>query len=295
MDISGLIVPVVTPFDAHNQIDISALEQLLEHFIAEGVQGVVACGTTGEYYALNDSERLLVLSNIAELAKGRMKLIAGVNDLSTRGAIAKAKQAAELGYEALMMAPPAYSLPSQEEIIAHYVEVADNNPLPIIMYNFPARAGVSIELDTVAQLSRHPNIIAIKESSGDFSRALALIQADLPNFEIVCGCDDQAAEFLFWGVESWISGTANVFPKEQLAMLAAAKEQDWALVKAHMNAMYPSIRSMESEAYNAKAKIGCERHGISVGEVRQPLKSISAEKAHEFRQLLAQFASPLKA
>ncbi|MBI1834745.1 MAG: dihydrodipicolinate synthase family protein, partial [Burkholderiales bacterium] len=232
---------------------------------------------------------------IAEVAKGRMKLVAGVNDLSTRGAITKAKQAAELGYEALMMAPPAYSLPSQEELIAHYLEVAEHSPLPIIMYNFPARAGVTIELDTVAQLSQHAKIIAIKESSGDFSRALALIQADLPHFDIVCGCDDQAAEFLFWGVDSWISGTANVFPKEQVAMLAAAQQGDWDLVKTHMNAMYPSIRSMESEAYNSKAKIGVERHGISAGEVRQPLKSINAEKAQAFRQLLAQFTSPLKA
>ena len=111
-----------------------------------------------------------------------------------------------------MLAPPAYSLPDQAGIVAHFKAVAAASALPIILYNFPARAGVSIDIASVAELSREPNIVGIKESSGDFSRALALIQARLPDFEVICGCDDQAADFLFWGVRSWISGAANVFP-----------------------------------------------------------------------------------
>ncbi|PRC92883.1 4-hydroxy-tetrahydrodipicolinate synthase [Solimicrobium silvestre] len=289
MKINGVIVPIVTPFDKENRLDLAALEKLLEHFIEKGVHGVVACGTTGEYYALNDVERQQVLACIARVAKGRISLIAGANDLSTQGAILRAKQAAELGYEALMMAPPAYSLPNQAEIIAHYKAVAEVSPLPIIMYNFPARAGVEIDIDSVLELAKLPNIIGLKESSGNFSRALAIIQAKLPNFEVVCGCDDQAADFLFWGVTSWISGAANVFPAEQVAMLRAAQGKDWAEVKQLMTAMYPVIQSMESGGYNQKAKLGCLRHDIQVGEVRQPLQSISATEATHFQQLMQQF------
>src|SRR5690625_7378391 len=83
------------------------------------------------------------------------------------------------------------------------------------MYNFPDRVGINIELDTLIELAKHPRIIGVKESSGDFSHALALVQANIPNFQVVCGCDDQAADFLFWGITSWISGSANVFPGER--------------------------------------------------------------------------------
>src|SRR3546814_9272383 len=99
------------------------------------------------------------------------------------------------------------------------------------MYNFPARVGVEIGFDAVVELSKIPNIVGIKESSGNFSRALALIKADLPNFEVICGCDDQAADFLFWGVRSWISGGANVFPGEQAAMINASLAGNWDEVK----------------------------------------------------------------
>ncbi|MDF0605935.1 4-hydroxy-tetrahydrodipicolinate synthase [Neisseriaceae bacterium TC5R-5] len=289
MQTEGILVPIVTPFNAQGRVDLSALAQLAERFIDQGVAGIVACGTTGEYYTLDESERQQVLECIAKVAKGKVRLIAGANDLSTSGAIARAKQAAELGYEALMLAPPAYSLPDQRGIVAHFKAVAAASSLPIIMYNFPARAGVEISLDSVVELSREPNIIGLKESSGDFSRALALIQAKLPNFEVICGCDDQAADFLFWGVRSWISGAANVFPGEQVAMLAAAKEENWQRVRLLMSGMYTVIQSMESGGYNQKAKLGCRRHGVEVGEVRLPLVSLPAEERAAFITLLEKF------
>jgi 4-hydroxy-tetrahydrodipicolinate synthase len=167
--------------------------------------------------------------------------------------------------------------------------VAHATSLPIIMYNFPARVGVEIGIEAVAELSKIPNIVAIKESSGNFSRALALIKAELPGFEVICGCDDQAADFLFWGVRSWISGGANVFPGEQSAMIDAALKGEWEKVKSMMTAMLPSIQAMESGDYNQKAKLGCRRHGIDVGPVRQPLLPLSDADAKAFCDLLDQY------
>lgn len=289
MQQQGILVPIVTPFDRDGHLDLAALRQLVERFIEQGVAGVVACGTTGEYYALSEDERRQVLECVAKAGKGRLRLIAGANDLSTSGAIARACQAAELGYEALMLAPPAYSLPDQAGIVAHFKAVAAASALPIILYNFPARAGVSIDIASVAELSREPNIVGIKESSGDFSRALALIQARLPDFEVICGCDDQAADFLFWGVRSWISGAANVFPGEQVAMLNAAKAEDWARVRTLMAAMYPAIQAMESGGYNQKAKLGVRRHGVEAGDVRLPLLPLPGAEAKAFLDALAAF------
>lgn len=289
MNTKGVLVPIVTPFTADNQLNLPVLEQLVESFIQAGVAGVVVCGTTGEYYTLTEEERQDVLKTVAKVAKGRISLIAGANGMSTQEAIGRAAQAKALGYEGLMVAGPAYSLPGEQELEAHFRAVAESTDLPIILYNFPARVGVEITIDSVIKLSQIPNIVGIKESSGDFSRALALIHADLNNFEVICGCDDQAADFLFWGVTSWISGGANVFPAEQVQMMAAAKKEDWNTVRKMMKAMLPSIQAMEAGDYNQKAKIGCIRHQLDVGEVRQPLLPISQAEADTFKALLTHF------
>lgn len=286
MNIQGVLVPIVTPFDTNNQVNIRALEELVGLFIDKGVAGIVACGTTGEYYALNEEERGQVLEGVVRAGQGKLTLIAGINSLSTQGAIERARQAADLGYDGLMLAVPPYSLPGEAEVVAHYRTVAESTSLPIVMYNFPVRVGVEISIDSVVELSKIPNIVGIKESSGNFSRALALMKLNLPDFDIICGSDDQAADFLFWGARSWISGGANVFPGEQAAMLTAALDGKWGEVKALMTGMFPIIQAMESGDYNQKAKLGCRRHGIDAGTVRQPLLPLSETNAGQFSALL---------
>ncbi|KXH80717.1 4-hydroxy-tetrahydrodipicolinate synthase [Sporosarcina sp. HYO08] len=282
MKFHGILVPLVTPFNNDNSLDVETLKQLTQAFIDKGVAGIVACGTTGEYYALNEEEREIVLKTVAEIAKGKVTLIAGVNDLSTEGAVNRAKQAKDLGYEGLMLAPPAYSLPDQKGVIAHYETVAAATDLPIIMYNFPDRIGIEIEYETVVHLAKNPNIVAIKESSGDFSRALRLLQTQFDNFEVICGCDDQPVDFFFWGAKSWIAGAANVFPEEQVALFNASQEGDWEKARQIMLDIYPAIHSMESGNYNQKAKLGCLKGEIHVGTVRQPLSDLSEEEKEEF-------------
>nr|WP_274921851.1 dihydrodipicolinate synthase family protein [Providencia sp. G1(2023)] len=124
MNFHGILVPLVTPFHDDLSLNISGLAELTEQLIAKGVTGLVVCGTTGEYYALNEDERQTVLSTVSKIAKGRVTLIAGINDLSTEGAIARAEQAKSLGYEGLMLSPPPYSLPDQQGVYAHYEKVA---------------------------------------------------------------------------------------------------------------------------------------------------------------------------
>lgn len=285
----GLYIPVVTPFDQKGAVNLEALSALTRTFIDAGAAGLVVCGTTGEYYALDDEEHASVLSCVAGIGKGRVSLVAGITEVSTRKAANRAREAAALGYDTLMMAPPPYALPNQAELEAHVASVAEASPLPIVLYNFPARVGVEIELDTLTRLARLPNIIGIKESSGNFSRALALIEAGLPDFEVVCGCDDQAADFLARGVRSWISGSANVFPAEQAAMLEAAKAADWDTLRRISSATYPVVQCMEAGSFNQKAKLGCRRHGIDAGSVRQPLLPLPQEERQTFEALLAAY------
>lgn len=287
MNIHGVLVPIVTPFTANGEVDTQTLTELVNVFVEKGVTGIVACGTTGEYYTFSPAEREQVLSTIANAAKGKVTLIAGINSLSTNHSIELAHQAKNLGYDGLMLSANPYSLPDQDGIIAHFETVADAAGLPIIMYNFPARVGVSIEFDTVAHLAKHPNIVGVKESSGDFSHALRMLQANFENFEVVCGCDDQPVDFFFWGAKSWIAGAANVFPAEQVALFEATQKGDWNRAKSLMTAMYPAIHSMESGNYNQKAKAGCVNGSINVGSVRLPLTDMSNEETQAFLAMLS--------
>lgn len=287
MNINGILVPIVTPFDNNGDVDTETLTTLVESFIDKGVVGIVACGTTGEYYTFSDAERELVLTTIAEAAAGKATLVSGINSLSTDHSIELAKQAKELGYDGLMLSAPPYSLPEQDGVIAHFEKVADASDLPIVMYNFPDRVGVSIEFDTVAHLAKHPNIVGVKESSGDFSHALRMLQANFDNFDVVCGCDDQPVDFFFWGAKSWIAGAANVFPEEQVALFNATQQGDWDKAKQIMSDMYPAIHSMESGNYNQKAKAGCLKGSVEVGSVRVPLTAMPEDEKAEFLALLS--------
>lgn len=287
MNINGILVPIVTPFNTNGDVDTQTLTQLVDSFIDKGVAGIVACGTTGEYYTFSDKERELVLTTIAEAAKGKVTLIAGINSLSTDNSIELAHQAKALGYDGLMLSAPPYSLPEQDGVIAHFEKVADASELPIVMYNFPARVGVSIEFDTVAHLAKHPNIVGVKESSGDFSHALRMLQANFENFDVVCGCDDQPVDFFFWGAKSWIAGAANVFPEEQVALFNATQQGDWDKAKQIMSEIYPAIHSMESGNYNQKAKAGCLKGSVDVGSVRVPLTDMPADEKAAFLALLS--------
>ena len=287
MNINGILVPIVTPFDSSGNVDTTTLTKLVETFIEKGVTGIVACGTTGEYYTFSAAERELVLITIANAAKDKVTLIAGINSLSTDHSIELAVQAKTLGYDGLMLSATPYSLPEQDGIIAHFEKVANASELPIIMYNFPARVGVSIEFDTVSHLAKHPNIIGIKESSGDFSHALRMLQANFDNFEVICGCDDQPADFFFWGAKSWIAGAANVFPEEQVALFNATQQGDWDEAKQIMSEIYPAIHSMESGNYNQKAKAGCLKGSVDVGSVRVPLTDMPTDEKSAFLLLLS--------
>lgn len=282
MNIDGILVPIVTPFAADGSVNVAALRQLVNHFVQAGVAGIVACGTTGEYYALTEPERELVLTTVLETVAGRVTVIAGVNALATNQSVHYAKQAEGLGYDGLMCTTPPYSLASQAGILQHFRTLAAATPLPIILYDFPQRVGVQIAEETVVALAKISNIVGIKESSGNFNRALSLIQRHIPNLQIISGSDDMAADFLFWGVRSWISGGANVFPAEQVAMVKAAAAERWEEVRMLMNAMYPVIQAMESGDYNQKAKIGCRRHGVEAGTVRVPLSPLSSEDEATF-------------
>jgi 4-hydroxy-tetrahydrodipicolinate synthase len=282
MDLEGVYVPVVTPFDAQDEVDPEAYAAVVEHVLAGGVRGLVPCGTTGEYYALASAERVRVFELCRDVAGGRAQLIAGCNAGSTREVVRYGEAARELGYDGLMLAAPPTSLPGQRELAAHYEAVADRVGLPIVLYNFPARAGVEIGFECLDAIADRPEIVAIKESSGDFSRFLALRRRYAGRLQVVCGSDDQAVDYFQWGVRSWLAGTANVLPAQHVAVMDAANRGDLADAVRQFEVLLPWIQDMESGSYNQKAKLGLTHLGVPAGDVRQPLLPMDDETAAPF-------------
>jgi 4-hydroxy-tetrahydrodipicolinate synthase len=288
MKIEGVYVPVVTPFDANDAVNYDNLTKVIDRSIAAGVAGIVSCGTTGEYYAMTVDERIKVMQHTAVVAKGRAQLVAGCNAGSTKDAIAFGVVAREAGYDAVMLAAPPTSLPQQHELAAHFAAIAEGSGLPVILYNYPARAGVEIGFECLDLLADRADIIAIKESSSDFSRFLALRSRYEGRITIMCGSDDQAADYFFWGVRSWLAGTANVLPAEHVAVMNAAIAGDLYKSRDLFDKILPWVQEMESGSYNQKAKLGLGHFGIDCGPVRQPLLPVDPAVAANYLQILKQ-------
>jgi 4-hydroxy-tetrahydrodipicolinate synthase len=178
-----------------------------------------------------------------------------------------------------MLAAPATSLPQQHELAAHFVAVAESAGLPVILYNYPARAGVEIGLECLDLVAGHPLIVGLKESSGDFSRLLTVLHRYAGELAIMCGSDDQAADYFFWGVRGWLAGTANVLPRQHVEILEAANCGDHDRARCLFRRLLPWLQHMEAGAYNQKAKLGLRHLGLDCGEVRPPLLPLGPEAA----------------
>jgi 4-hydroxy-tetrahydrodipicolinate synthase len=286
LELEGVFVPVVTPFDREGAVDPTLLTAVTERCLEAGVRGIVSCGTTGEYYALGEAERIDVMRRTHDVAAGRAQLVAGCNAGSTGTAILLARTAVDIGYDALMLAAPPTSLPRAHELAAHFVAVAEACGLPTILYNYPARSGVEIDFQCLDQVADHPLIVGIKESSGDFSRFLALRDRYAGRITVVCGSDDQAVDYFFWGVRSWLAGTANVLPRQHVEILDAANSGDLAAARKQFEQILPWVQHMEAGSYNQKAKLGLRHLGLDCGDVRQPLLPLSDAEAATLIEIL---------
>jgi 4-hydroxy-tetrahydrodipicolinate synthase len=281
MDLEGVYTPIVTAFDERGDLDQEATAAVIEFVLAGGIRGLVPCGTTGEYYACSTEERMRILEHTRDVNAGRAQLVAGCNAGATRDAIGYAEKARELGYDAIMLAAPYTSLPTQRELAAHFEAIATAAGLPVILYNYPARAGVEIGFDCLDAIVDRPEIVGIKESSGDFSRFLALRRRYADRITVMCGSDDQAVDYFSWGVRSWLAGTSNVLPRHHAAIMDAANSGDHATAYRLFDGILAWVQLMEAGSYNQKAKLGLAHQGLPTGDVRQPLLPLEAADAAE--------------
>jgi 4-hydroxy-tetrahydrodipicolinate synthase len=280
-EFKGIFTVIATPFSASGAIDFDVLGKQIEFLLAHGVHAIIPAGSTGEYYAQTLEERKQVLKFVAGRVGRRAALYAGTNSARPDDTVELGKLALDLGYTAQMLAAPYYSLPNVDELAAHFRRIAAAVPLPVILYNFPARTGVDLSPAFLGKVADVKSICAIKESSGSFARMLEHV-VNFPNLQRVCGADDQAVDAFLWGARSWIAGASNFLPAEHVALYeACVVRRDFIEGLRLMQAMMPLFYLLEQGGkYIQYVKYGCELAGLPVGTVRPPLSGLTdAERA----------------
>ncbi len=273
----GVITALVTPF-LNGEIDEKAFIQLIESQIANGIQGIVPVGTTGESPTLSNEEHLRVIELAVQTAKGRIPVIAGTGSNSTQEAIDLTQAAEKLGANGALLVAPYYNRPTQAGLLAHFSEIANATKLPLILYSIPGRCGVEVAVETVAQLAKmHPNIVAIKEAGGQSDRVSQLRQLLPESFDILCGDDSLFLSFMAVGAVGVISVASHIVPKEIIQMMLTFQSGKIAEAEKMHRALYPIFKDLFIESNPAPVKAALARKGLMSSEVRLPLVPLQPE------------------
>jgi 4-hydroxy-tetrahydrodipicolinate synthase len=283
MQLKGVLPALVTPFGTDGKIDFNAFERLLTHLRAAGVNGWVPNGSTGEYFSQSTEERRDVLQFVKDFAQPGEILIAGTNAPATREVIEQTEMAKAIGYDTVLLAPPFYTRPTQQELIRHYEAVLGAVDVNLVLYSYPAKDGSDISFELMDHFADSPRVLGIKESSGSLQRAIDIASRYEGRIQLVSGSDDIALDFMFWGAESWICGPSNCMAKACCDLDRTYKAGDLDKAKAMMKTLYRAMNILESGKFVQKIKYGCELQGLPVGECRAPLGPLTDDEKAEFR------------
>ncbi|RUM07928.1 dihydrodipicolinate synthase family protein [Rhizobium chutanense] len=283
MKLSGVMPALITPFDANNRIDFKAFERLLTHLREAGVTGWVPNGSTGEYFSQSREERRDVLQFVKDFARPGEILIAGTNAPATREVIEQTALARDIGYDTVLLAPPFYTRPTQQELIRHYEAVLGAVDVNLVLYSYPAKDGSDISFELLDHFADNPRVIGIKESSGVLQRAIDIASRYEGKIQLVSGSDDIALDFMLWGAASWICGPSNCMAKACCDLDRTFRSGDLNKAREQMKTLYRAMNILESGKFVQKIKYGCELQGLPVGQCRAPLGELTPEEKAEFR------------
>ncbi|MBI4229665.1 MAG: 4-hydroxy-tetrahydrodipicolinate synthase [Planctomycetes bacterium] len=279
----GSHVALVTPFE-NGAPSRAKIEELVEFQIANGTDGIVVCGTTGECSTLSPEEHREVVRWVREKAGARSRVIAGTGSNSTEEAVALTRDAKGLGADAVLVVCPYYNRPTQRGLVAHFHAVADATDLPLILYHVPSRTGTEIAVETAVLLSGHPRIVAIKESTSDLDRITRIaMETDL---EILSGEDSLVLPAMALGAVGTISVIANVLPKEVRDLVHAALKGDWTEALLLHRRLFPLAKAAFLEPNPIPIKAAMRLLGWLNGEVRLPLVPIGPEAEEGIKDAL---------
>ena len=281
----GSWVALVTPFTEDGKIDYKAFEKLITMQVAARTDGLLICGTTGEAVTLSFDEKKSLMQAAKELTAGKVPLMFGSGGNDTRAVVDLTSKAKSLGADAVLVVTPYYNKPPQDGLKIHYRAVSESTDLPVILYNVPGRTGCNILPDTVLSLSEIPNIVAVKEASGNLEQVMEIIRRAPENFALFSGDDALNLPIMACGGVGTISVTANVAPFMMKKFNDAALSQDWQQARAIHYHLLELHRGLFVESNPLPAKAALANAGLMEDFTRPPLCRPS-QKTHELMKKL---------
>ncbi|MCC6076188.1 4-hydroxy-tetrahydrodipicolinate synthase [Pseudomonas sp. GCM10022188] len=286
--IAGSMVALVTPMDAEGRLDWDSLTQLVDFHLREGTNAIVAVGTTGESATLDVEEHVAVIRQVVKQVAGRIPVIAGTGANSTREAIELTAAAKQAGADACLLVTPYYNKPTQEGLYLHHRKIAESVAIPQILYNVPGRTACDMLPDTIARLSEVPNIIGVKEATGDLARGKEVLDKVAPGFLVYSGDDATAVELMLMGAKGNISVTANVAPRDMSELCALAMRGEAEAARAINERLMPLHKLLFCEANPIPVKFALSEMGLIPAGIRLPLTWLSQGCQEPLRQAMRQ-------
>ncbi|MFW0780016.1 4-hydroxy-tetrahydrodipicolinate synthase [Rossellomorea marisflavi] len=278
---------MVTPFDRKGNIDFNKTTQLINYLIEHGTDSLVIAGTTGESPTLTKEEKLALFRHAVKIADGRIPVIAGTGSNNTKESIDLSKKAEAIGVDAIMLVAPYYSKPSQEGMFLHFKEVADAVSLPVMLYNVPGRSAVTISPDTIIRLSGVPNIMSVKEASGDLGAMTKIIASTADDFLVYCGDDGLTLPALSIGADGIVSVASHIIGKEMQQMAEAHLSGDTSRAAKLHQELLPLMEGLFATPSPGPVKTALQLKGLDVGSVRLPLIPLTEDERKSLSKLLS--------
>jgi 4-hydroxy-tetrahydrodipicolinate synthase len=286
MNFGQVLTAMVTPFDQQGEVDYNATRTLVNYLIANGTDGLVVAGTTGESPTLTTEEKVSLFKFVVDVAAGRVPVIAGTGSNNTRASISLTKQAEEAGVDGIMLVTPYYNKPSQEGLYQHFKAIAEATSLPVMLYNIPGRSAVNMSAETIIRLSEISNIVAVKEASGDLDAIADIISHTPSEFTIYSGDDGLTLPVLAIGGAGVVSVAAHVIGNEMQEMVTLFKHGRVQEAASLHRRLLPLMKALFAAPNPSPVKAALNLQGVQVGGVRLPLLPLNDEETSTLQQVL---------
>lgn len=288
--LAGVGAAMITPFTADGRVDYEALARMVDHVIEGGVDYIVALGTTAETPTLYMPERAVIAMFITNQIAGRVPLVMGCGGNSTSEVLDQLREFDLRGADAVLSVTPYYNKPSQEGLYQHFKTVAEHSPLPVILYNIPGRSGVNMTPETTLRLARElPNVIGIKEASGDIEQMQRILDRRPEGFLVLSGDDGMAIDLMRRGGDGVISVAANAFPERFMSCVGHAKAGDFDRADAEYAALDEAVQALFAEGNPTGVKCALSVMGKIGPTMRLPLVPGSEKLRARFEELIARY------
>jgi 4-hydroxy-tetrahydrodipicolinate synthase len=287
MELRGIIPPVATPMQANEDLDLPRLRWFLDQLIDAGVHGIFVLGTNSEFYALDETEKQQVIATAVEHVRGRVPVFAGTGAETTREAVRLTRMAEREGVQGVSVITPYFLAPSQQEIFDHYRRIAENTALPVMLYNNPGTCGgVKIDVDTVARLAQIPNIVGVKDSSGDLQNTCEFIRVVPQRFSVLMGRDTLIFHALVSGARGAVPATGNIAPRLLVEIYEAFARGDLSGSLAAQRRLNPLRLALGLGTAPGGVKAALSVLGMSIGPCRAPVAALTPDKLPKMRAAL---------